>query len=129
MTRVVGSALTPETAIERLGAMSEEVHTAVLLDEDGVLAAHAAHDETPPDRLRELASDLFAAADAAGARAGVAPVGRLEVSRPDGDVFGLRDRDRRGDAWTLVAVTSGGALSSLVLYDMRMTVRAMGGDR
>lgn len=109
--------------------MSGEVRTAVLLDEGGGLAAHAGDDAAPPDRLRALAGDLFGAADGAGARAGLGPVGRVEVSRPDGGVFGFRGRDRGGDRWTLVAVTAAGALSSLVFYDMRMALLAIGGER
>lgn len=124
-----GSALTPQAAVERLGATSAEVRAAALLDERGRLAGHAGDEAVPPDRLRGLAADLFAAADGAGARAGLAPVGRVEVSRPDGGVFGLRDRGSGGDPWTLVAITAAGALSSLVFYDLRMTLLAIEGGR
>ncbi len=123
------SALTPQAAIARLGATPGEVRAAVLLDDRGGLAAQAADDNSIRDGLRGLATDFFRAADAAGVRAGVDPVGRIEVSRPDGGVYGLRDRDRDGNLWTLVAITAAGALSSLVLYDMRMAVLAIGAPR
>lgn len=128
MTRVPGSALTPQAAVERLGSTSREVRAAVVLDGRGELAGHAGEDPTTPERLRELAGELFAAAEAAGPRAQVDRVDRVEVSRPDGGVFGLRDRDREGGPLTLVAVTGGGALSSLVFYDMRMALRDIGGE-
>jgi hypothetical protein len=127
VTRVPGSALTPQAAVERLGSTSREVRSAVILDGRGELAAHAGEETGPPDLLRELAEELFAAADGAGLRADVEQVDRVEVSRPDGGVFGLRDRTRAGDPLTLVAVTAPGALSSLVFYDMLMTLRGVGG--
>jgi hypothetical protein len=126
VTRVAASALTPQAAVDRLGAMWEELRFAVLLDEAGELAAHTGYGAEVRDRLHALAGDLFRAADAAGHKVGVDPVGRVEVSRPEGGMFGLRGRDRNDDRWTLVAVAAGGALSSLVLYDLRMTVQAIG---
>ncbi len=126
MTRVAASALTPQAAVDRLGAMSEELRLAVLLDGAGELAAHTGDGAGARDGLSDLAADLFRAADAAGGKVGVDPVGRVEVSRPEGGIFGVRGRDPGGDEWTLVAVAAAGALSSLVLYDLRMTLQAIG---
>lgn len=103
-----------------------QVRAAVLLDEHGDLAGQAGGDGAPAERLRELTEQLFRAADAAGERAGVDPVGRVEVSRPDGGVFGLRDADGEGRRWAVMTVAAAGALSSLMLYDMRMAIRAIG---
>lgn len=127
MTRVAESALSPEAAVERLRASSTEIRAAVLLDEDGGLAAQAGMEGGENERLEDLAGRLLQAAETAGGRAGVEEVSAVEVSRPGGGVFGLRagnpEKPRR---WTLVAVTAAGALTSLVLYDMRMALRAMG---
>lgn len=127
MTRVPAeSALTPQAAVERLGEQSAEVRAAALLDGRGGRAAYASADGADADGIAELASELFAVADAAGSRAGVDGVERVEVARPEGGVYGIRARDPASRSWTLVAVTAGGALSSLVFYDLRMTIRALG---
>lgn len=109
--------------------MSSEVHAAALLDEHGDLAAHTGVEPDLAAPLETLAGTLFDAAATAGARAGLEPVGRVEVTRPEGGVFGVRGADRAQRRWTLVAVTATGALSSLVFYDMRMVLLAMGGGR
>jgi hypothetical protein len=124
---VPGSALTPQAAVERLGSTSGVVRAAVIFGERGDPAVHAEDEAVTPDRLRDLAEELFAAVDAAGLRTDVDQVDRVEVSRPDGGVFGVRHRQRNGPGpRTLVAVTGPGALSSLVFYDMRMALRDVG---
>ena len=126
MTRVSEeSALTPQAAVERLGQQSAEVRAAALLDGDGNQAAWAGADGADAEGIAELAGELFMIADAAGARAGLDGVERVEVARPEGGVYGIRARDPAGRSWTLVAVTAGGALSSLVFYDLQMTIRAL----
>lgn len=102
------------------------MRAACLLDEGGGEVAGASADGADSGRLAELAAELFAVADAAGSRAGIGGVRRVEVARPEGGVFGVRARDPEGRDWTLVAVTAGGALSSLVFYDLGMTIRALG---
>ena len=127
MTRVSAeSALTPQAAVERLGEQSAEVRAAALLDDSGSQAAYASADGADADGIAELTAELFAVADAAGSRAGLDSVERVEVARPEGGVYGIRARDPAGRSWTLVAVTAGGALSSLVFYDLQMTIRALG---
>jgi hypothetical protein len=126
LTQVPESALTPDAAVERLGETSTEVRAAILLDERGGLVARTGVRARPAERLRKRVADLFGAAQAAAARSGLAGAARVEVSRPEGAVFGVRALDREGRECTLVAITAGGALSSLVLYDMRMALLAMG---
>ena len=127
MTRVPDPSLTPAAAVERLADMSAEVRAAVLLDEGHqVTACRGVNDEGDEDQLGRLACELLAAADGAGTRAGLNEVAGIEVSRPEGGVYGVRDADRAGRRWTLVAITAGGALPSLMLFDLRMTVAAIG---
>ncbi len=106
--------------MDGLEAMSPEVRSTLLLDAAGGIAAHAGVGD--PGRLGADALELLAAADNASARGGGPPVVRLEVSSPLGGVYALRDSHREGESLTLVAVTAPGALSSLVLYDMRMSL-------
>jgi predicted regulator of Ras-like GTPase activity (Roadblock/LC7/MglB family) len=120
------SALTPHAAVERLGETSTGVRAAILLDDGGGLVARTGVGGRPGERLGRRAADLFGAADAAAARGGLAGATRVEVSRPQGAVFGVRAADPEGRGLTLVAIAAGGALSSLVLYDMRMALLAMG---
>jgi hypothetical protein len=116
----------PQDAVERFSAGSAEARAAVLLDEHGELAASTGADEDAAKLLRETAQGLLEAADRAGSRAGLPEVARVEVSRPDGGVFALRDGDASSRRWTLLAVTAGATLPALVLYDMRMAIRAIG---
>lgn len=125
MPHVPGSALTPHDAVERLGETSTEVRAAILLDDRGGVAARTGVGARPAERLRSLAGELFGAAELAAARGGWSSPSRVEVSRPDGAVFGIRAGDPRGRDWTLVAITGGGALPSLVHYDLRMALLAM----
>ena len=105
--------------MEQLQEAPGEVRAALLVDGCGGLLAHAG--EGDPANLAELSGELLAAAEAARARTGGGPVRRVEVSGPSGGVFAVRE-DRDGAGRTLLAVTAGGALSSLVLYDLRMTL-------
>lgn len=125
MTHVPASQLSPQSAVSRLGEMSPEVRAAVLLDDSGELTASAGSEGDDAGRLGELAARLFETAELAGRRAGVESVGRVEVARRDGGVFGVRRSDGANRRWTLVAVTAAGALPSLVLYDLWMTLSSM----
>lgn len=125
MTQVPDSP-TPEAAVRRLAETSEDVRAVLMLDEAGELEAHHGTDAAGADRLRELSVELLRAARAAGARSGIEAVARLEISRPDGGVFAVHERPPGGRGRTLVTITSGGALPSLVLYDMRMTLAGHG---
>jgi hypothetical protein len=125
---VAGSALTPQAAVEELEEMSSDISAAILLGGRGELLARGGADAPRAEHLRDLAAKLLATADDAGVRAGLERVGRVELSSPRGTVFAVREDGRGGSGSTLVAVASGGALSSLVLYDMRMTLARLGSD-
>jgi hypothetical protein len=106
--------LTPEGAAERLCELSADVRAAVLLDAAGSLAS--ACDETggEPSALGELARRLFEEVDRATRDWDTEPPQQVEVQVPGGAVFASRT-----PRWTLAAVAKRGALSSLMLYDLR----------
>jgi len=111
------SALTPQLALDHLGELSSDIRASVLIDASGALAASAGVSEQGADRLRELALELFGHADQAAA-ADFGPLGQVEVTTPEGAVFGVRAPAARGD-WTLAIITGRFALSSLMFYDAR----------
>lgn len=105
-------------ALSFLTEMSPDLRGAAILAGDGsVLAATGEDDE----RWREDAAALFTAADAAGGEA----VEQVHVATAQGEVFGLRN-----EGLAAVAVTDRFALASLMLFDMRATLRdlARGGS-
>jgi hypothetical protein len=106
--------LTPERAAERLCELSADVRAAVLLDAAGSLAS--ARDEAggQPRALGDLARRLFEEVDRATRDWDTEPPEQVEVQVPGGAVFASRT-----PRWTLAAVAKRGALSSLMLYDLR----------
>ncbi|HEX5895125.1 MAG TPA: hypothetical protein VFY47_02270 [Thermoleophilaceae bacterium] len=110
--------LTPERAAERLCELSADVRAAVLLDAAGSLAA--ASDDAR--ELGELARRLFEEVDRATRDWDTEPPEQLEVQVPGGAVFASRT-----PRWTLAAVAKRGALSSLMLYDLRALLRELEG--
>lgn len=116
---------TSQAVVDRLTQSSTDVRVALLLGGDGTVVAHAGTEQESAGRLGDLAGTLLRAGDAAGSRAGLEAVNRIEVSRPEGAVFAVRDP---GHERTLVTVADGGALSSLLLYDMRMALDGSGAD-
>lgn len=97
-------------ALAWLGEMSPDLRAAAILDGDGeVLAA-----DGDPERWREDAAGLFRVADAAGAE----PVEGVHVATEQGEVFALRHA-----GLAAVAVTERFALASLLLFDLRATLR------
>jgi hypothetical protein len=110
--------LTPERAAERLCELSADVRAAVLLDAAGSLAL-------PSDDARELgelARRLFEEIDRATRDWDTEPPEQVEVQVPGGAVFASRT-----PRWTLAAVAKRGALSSLMLYDLRALLRELEG--
>jgi hypothetical protein len=110
--------LTPERAAERLCELSTDVRAAVLLDAAGSLAGASggtgddlAEDSRP---LGELARQLFEEVDRATRDWDTEPPEQVEVQVPGGAVFASRT-----PRWTLAAVAKRGALSSLILYDLK----------
>jgi hypothetical protein len=110
--------LTPERAAERLCELSADVRAAVLLDAAGSLAG-ASEDAGEAGRddaraLGELARRLFEEVDRATRDWDAEPPQQVEVQVPGGAVFASRT-----PRWTLAAVARRGALSSLMLYDLK----------
>jgi len=114
--------LTPERAAERLRGLSADVRTAVLLDAAGSLAGASDDDYDNAPVLGELARKLFEEVDRATRDWDAEPAEQVEVQVPGGAVFASRT-----PRWTLVAVARRGALSSLMLYDLRAVLRELEG--
>jgi predicted regulator of Ras-like GTPase activity (Roadblock/LC7/MglB family) len=106
-----------EGALAYLAEMSLDLRGAAILDREG--AVLAASDR--PERWRDDAAALFAAAD----RAGGEPVEQVHVGTEQGEVFALRHA-----GLAAVAVTERFALASLTFFDLRAMLRdlAAGGD-
>jgi hypothetical protein len=117
LTRV-DDTLTPERAAERLRGLSADVRAAVLLDAAGSL--RGASDDA--QALGDLARKLFEEVDRATRDWDTEPPEQVEVQVPGGAVFGSRT-----PRWTLVAVARRGALSSLMLYDLRAVLGELEG--
>jgi predicted regulator of Ras-like GTPase activity (Roadblock/LC7/MglB family) len=99
-----------EAALAFLAEMSPDLRGAAILDAGGAVLAAAGR----PERWREEAAALFAAAD----RAGGDPVEQVHVATEQGEVFALRHA-----GFAAVAVTERFALASLMFFDMRATLR------
>jgi hypothetical protein len=117
--------LTPERAAERLCELSADVRAAVLLDAAGSLASASEEDVGRGRELGELARRLFEEVDRATRDWETEPPEQVEVQVPGGAVFASRT-----PRWTLAAVARRGALSSLMLYDLRAVLGELeGGPR
>lgn len=108
---MTAEALAPADVPARLMELNPDTRAAVLLDGSGELAA-----SSDPDRaeaLAEAARELWRAVD----RATDEPPFELEAQVVRGAVFTLRKV-----GWTLVVVARRSALSSLMLYDLRVVL-------
>jgi predicted regulator of Ras-like GTPase activity (Roadblock/LC7/MglB family) len=114
--------LTPERAAERLRGLSTDVRAAVLLNAAGSLVAASDDDHDDGPQLGELARRLFEEVDRATRDWDTDPPEQVEVQIPGGAVFASRT-----PSWTLAAVARRGALSSLMLYDLRAVLRELEG--
>lgn len=102
-----------KAALAFLTEMSPDLRGAAILGAAGeVLAATG----EAPERWREDAAALFAAADAAE---GV-PVEQVHIATEQGEVFAIRN-----EGLAAVSVTDRFALASLMLYDMRSALREL----
>jgi predicted regulator of Ras-like GTPase activity (Roadblock/LC7/MglB family) len=106
--------LTPERAAERLSELSADVRAAVLLDAAGSLAGASEDAQDDARALGDLARQLFEEVDRATRDWDTEPPEQVEVQVPGGAVFASRT-----PRWTLAAVAKRGALSSLILYDLK----------
>jgi hypothetical protein len=118
----VADTLTPERAAERLRGLSTDVRAAVLLDAAGSLAGTSDDELDRGPALGELARRLFEEVDRATRDWDTEPPEQVEVQVPGGAVFASRT-----PRWTLVAVARRGALSSLMLYDLRAVLGELEG--
>jgi hypothetical protein len=101
-----------DRAVSYLEEISPEMRGCAILSDGGeVLAASG-----DSDRWGEAGRDLVAAADAAGGE----PVAHAHVATGDGEAFCVRE-----GCLTAVAVTERFTLASLMLFDMRTTLRQL----
>lgn len=107
-----------EAALAFLAEMSPDLRGAAVLAPDGAVLAATGEE---PERWKEDAMTLFAAADAAEG----APVEQVHIATEQGEVFAIRS-----EGLAAVAVTERFALASLMLFDMRSMLRQLGrGER
>jgi hypothetical protein len=100
-------------ALAFLGEMSPDLRGAAILGSGGELLAATGEE---PERWREDAAALFAAADGAEGT----PVEQVHIATEQGEVFAVRNA-----GLAAVTVTDRFALASLMLFDMRSTLRRL----
>jgi hypothetical protein len=115
----MAAALTPDRAPQRLCELSSDARAAVLLDAAGALAGCTDGDRTRAERIAALARELFEAVDSAPLPE---PAEQVEAQVSSGAVFASRT-----PRWTLAVVARRGALSSLMLYDLRAVLGELEG--
>ena len=102
-----------EAALAFLTEMSPDLRGAAILGPEGEVLAATGEE---PGRWREDAAALFAAADGAE---GV-PVEQVHIATEQGEVFAIRNA-----GLAALTVTDRFALASLMLFDMRSTLRQL----
>lgn len=107
------SAESAEAALGFLTEMSPDLRGAAILGSEGEVLAATGEE---PERWAEDAAALFTAADAAE---GV-PVEQVHIATEQGEVFAIRNA-----GMVAVTVTDRFALASLMLFDMRSTLRQL----
>jgi predicted regulator of Ras-like GTPase activity (Roadblock/LC7/MglB family) len=100
-------------ALELLAEMSPDLRGAAILGPDGAVLAVTEGDR---DRWRDDAAALFAAADEAEGTA----VEQVHIATEQGEVFAIRDA-----GLAAISVTDRFALASLMLFDLRSTLRRL----
>jgi len=101
-----------EAALAFLTEMSPDLRGAAILEADGAVLAASGE----PERWREDAAALFAAADGAEGEA----VEQVHVGTEQGEVFALRHA-----GYAAIVVSERFALASLLFFDMRSTLREL----
>jgi predicted regulator of Ras-like GTPase activity (Roadblock/LC7/MglB family) len=104
-----------EAALAFLAEMSPDLRGAAILSPEGEVLAATGEE---PERWREDAAALFAAADGAEE----VPVEQVHIATEQGEVFAIRNA-----GLAAVAVTERFALASLLLFDMRSMLRELAG--
>jgi predicted regulator of Ras-like GTPase activity (Roadblock/LC7/MglB family) len=102
-----------EAALAFLSEMSPDLRGAAILGPEGEVLAASGEE---PERWREDAAALFAAADAAEGE----PVEQVHIATEQGEVFAIRNA-----GLAAVSVTDRFALASLMLFDMRSMLREL----
>jgi Roadblock/LC7 domain len=116
--------LTPERTAERLCELSADARAAVLLDAAGSPAGAYGLSEERSGELAELARQLFEAVDRAHRDIPGGPPEQVEAQVERGTVYASRT-----PRWTLAVVGRRGALSSLMLMDLRAVLAELEGGR
>ena len=116
--------LTPERTAERLCELSADARAAVLLDAAGSLAGSHGVPKDASVELAELARQLFEAVDRAHRDIPGGPPEQVEAQVDRGTVYASRT-----PRWTLAVVGRRGALSSLMLMDLRAVLGELEGGR
>ena len=114
--------LTPERTAERLCELSTDARAAVLLDAAGSLAGFHGVPQTESRELGELARELFEGVDRAHRGLPGGPPEQMEAQVEGGAVYASRT-----PRWTLAVVARRGALSSLMLMDLRAVLAELEG--
>ncbi len=107
------------SALADLTEISSQVEAAAVVDADGAVLGSTLPDEPATDRLVQAGIGLF---DAATSRFGSSgrSVTQVEAALRDGSIFVVRE-----DGLGIVARTSAGPTSGLVLYDLKTCLRAV----
>jgi hypothetical protein len=104
----------PGQAVSNLEQISPQMRGCAILSEEGEVLAASGDAESWGTAAREL----IAAADSAGGEA----VAHAHVATGNGEAFCVREHEL-----VAVAVTDRFALASLMLFDMRITLRQLAG--
>jgi len=107
------------SALADLTEISSQVEAAAVVDADGAVLGSTLPGEPATDRLVQAGIGLF---DAATSRFGSSgrSVTQVEAALRDGSIFVVRE-----DGLGIVARTSAGPTSGLVLYDLKTCLRAV----
>jgi len=101
-----------------LTEISSQVEAAVVLGEDGTIAASTVGDGEHAETIAQAARDLLSAGEELGS--GGRTLVQLEVSLREGSLFVVRAHDR-----CIAATTTPRPTSGLVFYDLRTSLRAL----
>lgn len=104
-------------ALADLREISSQIRSAVLMSDDGTIAASTLGDEGA-ERMAKAARELLATAERTRPGLGPGALTQLEVATLEGSVFVVRDHGR-----FIVATTSPEPTVGLVFYDLKSCLR------
>jgi predicted regulator of Ras-like GTPase activity (Roadblock/LC7/MglB family) len=111
------------SALADLTEISSQVEAAAVVDADGTVLGSTMPGEPATDRLVEAGVGLFEAATSRFGSSGRS-VTQLEAALRDGSIFVVRE-----DGLGIVARTTAGPTSGLVLYDLKACLRVVAETR